>query len=223
MPARSSSHGNFPDSQIQLILQRATSNCYLSCPPDIMAILYAASRLSNAEADGQVGDGVTRAALSLLQRAQKVEIYEWARTIHSAAHLEVFSIDSRVHAAWSHLFAACLYILRAIPSVTAMVDEQTVRAFGEGLIHHLESVPDADPNFKATTWPSFIAGAEAREPERRRWAMDRLHRLFLRCPWGFLYTAMEAVQAIWDSQGAEEEDRSWVQLLKNSGEYYLIV
>ncbi|CRK45396.1 hypothetical protein BN1723_019717, partial [Verticillium longisporum] len=93
--------------------------------------------------------------------------------------------------------AACLYLLQAIPVVRHYLPANTQELFERELMHHLSSIPDDDPNFKATTFPTFIAGAETRDPIKQAWVMDRLQRLLRNTPWGFIYTAMEALPQIW--------------------------
>jgi hypothetical protein len=224
MPAKYSTEATFEPSQIREILHRATPNSYLSCPPDILETLYSASQLSNVEAADEVSIAdIASAGVALLRHAQGVDIPAWAETIHSIAKFANISIQSRIHAGSAHRISACLYILQAIPSVAALVDENLTAELSTELFTHLSSIPDEDPNFKATTWPTFIAGAGAKDQSVKDWVTDRLQRLVLHCPWGFLYTAREALQVIWNLEGEDVEGTSWVQMLKDSGQDFLIV
>lgn len=175
----------FQPSLIPGILERAATNSYLCCPPEILETLYAASQLSNAESAD--GDGaITAAGLALLRRAQAFDIETWATNARSVSYLQHTPIQSRIHAGSAHRLAACLYTLQAIPSLSSVAGHDALAdALSDELIFHLSSVPDDDLNFKATTWPTFIAGAEAHGRTRCQWCMDRLRELVNLVPLGF--------------------------------------
>lgn len=225
MPAASfDTQSYFQPSQIPSILQRAAANSYLCCPPEILAILHSASELSNIPSDVASEDDVRAAALALIQEAQAFDINAWANDLRNISYLQDAPIQSRIHAGSAHRLAACLYILQAIPSLSNMKNhEEVAEALSRDIFEHLSSIPDTDPNFKATTWPTFIAGAEASGRVRREWVMDRLQRLVVSCPWGFLYTAMETLQVIWDLDNKGKGTKSWVQTLKDPEMNFLIV
>lgn len=225
MPAASFDTGSFfQPCLIPSILGRATANSYLCCPPEILAILHAASQLSNASDDAGSEDDITAAGLALFQRAQGFDINAWANDVHNIPYMQDAPVQSRIHAGSAHRLASCLYILQAIPSLNMMKGYNDVsESLSRDIFAHLSSIPEDDPNFKATTWPTFIAGAEARGRERREWVMNRLQRLVVSCPWGFLYTAMDTLQIIWKLDHDGKGKRSWVQTLKDPDLNFLIV
>ncbi|KAG6116958.1 hypothetical protein E4U13_001476 [Claviceps humidiphila] len=225
MPAVSlDSQSYFKPAQIISILRRAAANNYLCSPPEILVILYSASQLSNTSSDASNADEIRDAGLKLLQEAQSFDIDAWANDARNVEYMPGVPIQSRVHAGSAHRLAACLYILQAIPSLAEIANhDEVVRRLSDNIIEHLSCISDEDPNFKATTWPTFIAGAEARDPPRRDWVMNRLKRLVVSCPWGFLYTAMDTLQSIWDLDGKVMATKSWVQLLKDPDLNFLIV
>ncbi|PNY26012.1 Uncharacterized protein TCAP_04052 [Tolypocladium capitatum] len=224
MPAAALDTGPFfRSSQIPHVLERAAANSYLCCPPEILGILHAASQLSNASSDADSDDDVASAGLALFQRAQAFDVDGWAHDVRNMSYLQDAPVQSRIHAGSAHRLASCLYIHQAIPSLGAIKGhDEVAEALGRDILRHLSSIPDDDPNFKATTWPTFIAGAEARSRERREWVMDRLQRLVVSCPWGFLYTAMDTLQVIWSLGGQGKGGRSWVQTLKDPDLNFLI-
>ncbi|KAG6192646.1 hypothetical protein E4U27_002379 [Claviceps purpurea] len=225
MPAVSlDSQSYFKPAQIISILRRAAANNYLCCPPEILIILYSASQLSNASSDASTVDEIRDAGLKLLQEAQSFDIDAWANDARNMEYMPGVPIQSRVHAGSAHRLAACLYILQAIPPLAEIPNhDEAVRLLSDNIIEHLSCISDDDPNFKATTWPTFIAGAEARDPPRRDWVMNRLKRLVVSCPWGFLYTAMDTLQSLWDLDSKVMGTKSWVQLLKDPDLNFLIV
>lgn len=222
MPIAFQTQTFFEASQIPLILDRAAANSYLCCPPAILQILHAASQLSNMEDSSASAGELQAAGLALLQQAQSFDIPTWANDCRIVSVLHGVPIASRIHAGSAHRLAACLYILQAVPAVGAAVGPEFVQALSNDIYKHLASIPDDDPNFKATTWPTFIVGAEAVSEEHRTWVMNRLQRLVVNCPWGFLYTAMDTLQVIWGLD-KEKTSRGWIQTLKDPDMNFLLV
>ncbi|KAL2759331.1 hypothetical protein ACRALDRAFT_1060596 [Sodiomyces alcalophilus JCM 7366] len=231
MPTAPAQFSCFQSAQITSILGRTAENNYLCCPPDVLQILLDAARLSNLPTtdndhdDTFTADAAAQAALRLMERAQSLDLDAWAKDIRSIPYLQDVPIESRLHAGSAHRLASCLYILQAVPSVGRFLPPDAAETLERDIMLHLSSIPEGDPNFKAITWPTFIAGAEARDPDRQAWVMDRLQRLVLNCPWGFIYTAMDALQVIWDMQKGQEGEpsRSWVHMLKDPDMNFLIV
>ena len=195
----------------------------MCCPPQVLETLYAAAQLSNVRADDQESSAVVASAgFDLLKKAQDIDIRAWAIDALNVSYLQSIPLASRMNAGSAHRLAACLYIVQAIEPVSEIIDPQIVYDFNEALFDQLERIPPDDPNFKATSWPTFIVGAGATEPDRRKWIMDRLQELVKVCPWGFFYTAMETLQVIW-SVHCPSELRTWVQTLKDPRLNFLMV
>ncbi|OAA76863.1 hypothetical protein LEL_06547 [Akanthomyces lecanii RCEF 1005] len=222
MPIKFQTKSYFEASQIPSILERAAANSYLCCPPIIMQILHGASQLSNMQGDATSPAEIEAVGLALLQQAHSFDIVAWANDARTVSYLHGIPIESRIHAGSAHRLAACLYILQAVPAVGAAVGPEFGQALSRDIYEHLASIPDDDPNFKATTWPTFIVGAEAADEEQQKWVMDRLQRLVVNCPWGFLYTAMETLPVIWGLD-KEKKSRGWIQTLKDPDMNFLLV
>ncbi|KFA61618.1 hypothetical protein S40285_08789 [Stachybotrys chlorohalonatus IBT 40285] len=206
------------------VLRRAASNSYLCCPPEILEVLRAASQLSNLTTeDSASAEQVPLAAAELIQTAQAFEIVEWANSFNETPDFPCALIQSRIHAGSAHRLAACLYILHAVPAVESLMEPGFGDGLSDALFEHLSCIPEEDPNFKATAWPTFIAGAGTVNLERRAWVMDRLHRVVVSVPWGFIYTAMEVLPIVWGLNGDRETSNSWVQMLKDPELNFLMV
>jgi hypothetical protein len=95
------------------------------------------------------------------------------------------------------------------------------------IVSNLNHVGISDPLFKATCWPTFIAGAETDDPVYREWAVERLREFWAMIPWGYIRTAVEVMRMSWavrdaDEGGLEGEERvsgrgrgrGWIQGLK---------
>ncbi|RBA11805.1 hypothetical protein FPRO05_14221 [Fusarium proliferatum] len=135
----------------------------------------------------------------------------------------VEDIDSRVHLAAAHRSAGCPYILQALPVVRSMRSIDTDLLLGD-VLSHLAAIDENDPYFKASSWPTFIAGAETRDPEKRTWILTRLLSIWEVCPWGYLFTAVEILKATWAMQDTRgSENVNWLHDLRGMGFGNLIV
>ncbi|KAL6857784.1 hypothetical protein ACO1O0_005227 [Amphichorda felina] len=215
-PSTSTVQSYFQSSQIPLILGRATANSYLCCPPTVMEIIYAAAQLSNVKVeDDESAAQVAIAGMSLLRRIEDIDVRTWAADALNLPYLSQIALESRINAGLAHRLAARLYIVHAIEPVRKIFGQEGADALDQALFEQLSKIPPDDPNFKATTWPTFLSGAGAKDTHRRAWVMERLQKHLGTCPWGFLYTAMETLQVLWRLDGPERADKTWVQTLKD--------
>ena len=53
--------------------------------------------------------------------------------------------------------------------------------------------------------------------------MERLQKVAVMYPWGFIFTAMETLQILWGLQGNANSSRSWLQTLKDPAMNFLLV
>jgi hypothetical protein len=230
------------------VMKRAEVIGYLSCPPEILQIILRASQLSY---EAPCTDWSLRAAdeaIALIDMALGFDIPGWATQLQKLSY--VGDIETRIHVASAHRSAACLYILQALPPVRAVRTVDTDFLVSD-ILGHLAQVGEGDPYFKASSWPTFIAGAETRDAEKRTWTLKRLLAIWEICPWGYIFTAVEMLKATWQLRdsasssvsrasivvGMDEKlsdaDRSmggsgstgvnWLQDLKGMGFDYLIV
>ncbi|KNB17506.1 hypothetical protein FOXG_15025 [Fusarium oxysporum f. sp. lycopersici 4287] len=184
------------------VMKRVELTSYLSCPPDILNIILSASELSH---EVPWTDQALGAADYLRQ------------------HSLIEDLDSRVHLAAAHRSAACQYILQALPQVRSMRSIDTDLLLDD-VLSHLAAIDENGPYFKASSWPTFIAGAETRDPEKRTWTLTRLLSIWEICPWGYLFAAIEMLKAIWamqDTRGSEKVN--WLHDLRGMGFENLIV
>lgn len=205
-------------------MKRVEVNSYLSCPPEILHIILVASKLSYESPCTDWSLSAADEALALIDEALAFDIPAWADKLRQNPRVQ--DIESRIHIASAHRSAACLYILQALPLVRAVRPVDTEFLVGD-ILGHLGQISVDDPYYKATSWPTFIAGAETRDAEKRTWAMKRLLGIWETCPWGYLFTAIELLKAAWELQdanpGSDEAGVNWLQGLKSMGIDALIV
>lgn len=210
----------FDPSQFPAMLRRAAAYSYNCCPPDILEIIYETSRLSSQDAN----DDMATAGLALMQRAQAFDVEAWANNQDNFRSMRAPVLQTRIHAGSAYRLAVCLYVLRSIPALSAMeCSDDVAEALSRDIIYHVSSVPDDDPNLKVVTWPTFVVGADTTNPARREWVRQKMHFLAASCPWGFLYTAMEMLQKLWNMELPAAGQRCWVKTLKENEMNFLVV
>lgn len=200
-------------------MKRVEVNSYLSCPPEILQIILLASQLSYESPCTDSTLSAADDALRLIDEALAFDIPAWASQLQRAS--QVADIDSRIHVASAHRSAACLYILQALPLIRAVRPVDT-DFLVDDILSHLSHIAEADPYFKASSWPAFIAGAETRDAEKRTWTLKRMMAIWAICPWGYVFTAIEMLKATWQMQD-NGGGQNWLQDLKGMGFDYLIV
>ncbi|KAM0488155.1 hypothetical protein ACHAP7_001145 [Fusarium lateritium] len=203
------------------VMKRVELTSYLSCPPEILNIILSASELSHEVPWTDQSLGAADKAIALIDEALAVDIVAWADYLRQ--HNLIQDLDSRVHLAAAHRSAACLYILQALPLVRSVRSVDTDFLLDD-VLNNLTAIDENDPYFKASSWPTFVAGAETRDPERRMWALRRLLSIWQICPWGYLFTAIEMLKATWAMQDTRGSDNvNWLHDLRGMGFENLIV
>ncbi|SPO04379.1 related to acriflavine sensitivity control protein ACR-2 [Cephalotrichum gorgonifer] len=219
-----------PDMRTQLrswdlmaILEK-TTNSYFCCPPEVLEIVHLASQLPR-ETEENTGSSneVSPAGAALLHRAQSVDVLAWALKIREVPALANTSIGSRFRAGSAHRLALCLYIMQAAPSVQRWVGKEVTDVMMDDLHRTLEAIPPTDSNFKSTSWATFIFGATAKSPERKAWVIDRLRRLAVAYPWGYLNTSMETLQILWGLEAEGKLTDNWLPTLRDPQHNILVV
>ncbi|KEF62003.1 uncharacterized protein A1O9_03575 [Exophiala aquamarina CBS 119918] len=217
-----------PDSEsdkqhLKLIemLERGELNSYLSCPAGFLQIILLASHFSrpvqNPLHNRSAGDGgfQLQRGLELMNKVNSFDLNAWAAGVQGLALQNDY--PSRLHVASAHRSAICLYINRAVAS-GALLDETGVQMLVADTIDHLSYIRPGNHLLKSTSWPTFIAGIEARDPKQQRWAVEHLSALWGMLPWGYIHTAVEMLAMTWGLNAADRVNKavrreSWPKLL----------
>ncbi|EXM24630.1 hypothetical protein FOTG_08134 [Fusarium oxysporum f. sp. vasinfectum 25433] len=201
----------------------AARNSFICCPAEILQIMWSTAMILKDQPTLHGAYGSTEKGLKLMLSAMSFDVASWSCNIENVPRgRQVTDINSRTHSGYTHQMACCLYILYAIPSVRNFLPEGTEQGLEAGLMCHLRSITDEDPNFKTSFWPTFIAGAQTRNAHQQIWIKDRMIRQLRLFPWGFLYTAIETLQLIWEQRIVQSE-LNWLQILRNPEVSFLIV
>lgn len=190
-------------------MERVEAESYLCCPSKILHIILNASQLSGDAIGPEIPPSVTESALDLIRRALAFDIRTWAFKLQSWT--KVPDLSSRTAVAMAHRAAGCLYILQAIPSTRSRSPVSVPKLVKE-ILSHLAGVEEGDPHFKATLWPTFIAGAEVKDEASREWVLARLMKMWGCCPWGYVFAAVEMLRRTWKMRDEGSVDEvGWLQ------------
>ncbi|KAJ4260456.1 hypothetical protein NW762_007196 [Fusarium torreyae] len=199
-----------------------TNNSFFCCPPEVLDILRETAQLQYSEKEGGVSSNEALVEFTnLLDRAQSLDVLKWARD--GMPNSSKAALWSRCRTGSAHRLATCLYIIQSSPALRTRLPDQVSKSLTQDLYETLLPLPDEDPNFKATGWPTFIYGTTATTPESRAWVMDRLKMVAAICPWGFLYSAIDTLQILWKNDKEGEGCMNWVQKLKDLNVDFLMV
>lgn len=163
--------------------------------------------------------------LLLLQAVQSFDAFLWATSLQKVSPQK--DIDKRIHIASAHKAAVCIYISRALLSISQGTGvSDNLESLVSDVVHHLSFLTCDDEFFKATSWPTFIAGAETRDLTRQDWVASRLHKLWDLLPWGYIGSALQILDTIWEKRNITTNSANtsvnWVQELRSMGVDWLI-
>ncbi|KAH7010522.1 fungal-specific transcription factor domain-containing protein [Ilyonectria destructans] len=215
----------FHTSQTSATIRRAADISLFCSPPEILQILLAAAQLSNEKVgDDESITRITQEGIKLISDATSFDLDAWAANINSKTMgRQVMAIESRKHAGATFQQACCIYTLYAVPSIRNLLPADAEESFARDLTFHLAAITEEDLNFKTTLWPSFIAGCQATTAEQQAWVIDRLQKIAIELPWGFVYTAIDTLLVIWKTIAEGEGKQSWLQILKDPQVNFLVV
>ncbi|KAK5065400.1 hypothetical protein LTR84_001238 [Exophiala bonariae] len=184
------------------MLERGELNSYLSCPANFLQAILLASHFTRPVDDLSLDDPKDaqqyrlQHGLELMERVNSFDLNAWAAGVQGLALQNDYR--SRLHVASAHRSAICLYINRVV-SGGALLDGSSVKTLVADIIDHLSLIRPGNHLLKSTSWPTFIAGIETKDPKQQRWAVDHLSALWGMLPWGYLHTAMEMLGMMWQS------------------------
>lgn len=182
---------------------------------------------SNSPLKEETDASTTKSELaSLFTSARIFDVRSWVYSIKGLSP-DLDDLEARVNIASAHRAAACLYILLLSPPGLEPPPIEALDKLVLEILEHLNNVPTDHVLLKGTVWPTFIAGAQTDDPKWREWCYGRLMAVWTEnpwiCQWGYVKTAMEILQKIWDSKITHRGSGNWLHRLRSSGGRALIV
>ena len=226
-----SSTSDTSSTQLVPALEYAEANNYLSCPATLLQLTLAATELlrpmSNHSTVNSTAMTIPPAqqVFLLLQTAQSFDASIWATSLQKVSPQK--DVGKRAHIASAHKAAVCIYLSRALLSFSqAARISDGLESLVSDVVHHLSFIPNGNELFKSTSWPTFIAGAETKDLAHQEWAVTRLHKVWGVCPWGYIRSAIEILDLIWEERNGAADNgnasMNWVQELRSLKVNWLI-
>ncbi|KAL4908008.1 hypothetical protein BDW74DRAFT_189330 [Aspergillus multicolor] len=151
---------------------------------------------------------------NLPQHIQAFDPVAWAESLQNYLYLP--NLSMRIALATIYKAAVYLYATRVLsrprPGATTISttiglppDHADVAAF---LVNQFSLIPPSDPHFKCLIWPSFIAGAECRDPAQRPFMLEILRTLYFHITSVNVRNAAWVLTMMWRKRDSRREERS---------------
>ncbi|KAK5047052.1 hypothetical protein LTR84_006994 [Exophiala bonariae] len=190
------------------------ANTCLSCPPPLLRIIRDVSQCSRREKSERLS---VRDADRLVSLTAAFDVLAWVSSLQRIS--ASFDIEKRLHVGMAYKSAVCIYVMRAVSPDASM--SEPLEGWVSDILYHLSFIPPGDWFFKATCWPSFIAGAETNNATQRETIISRLEKGLMDLPWGYLANAVRLLRNIWlQKDGGGSLD--WLVSLKEAQTDWLI-
>lgn len=159
---------------------------------------------------------------ALLHHIQAFDPLAWAIDLQS--HLHLPDLTMRIALATTYKAAVYLYTSRVLSRPRAGLTIASSwfglpadhGAVAHLLIHQLSVIPAQDPHFKCLIWPTFIAGAECRDPALRPRILDTLSTLYYAVATINVRNAAWVLSLMWRKQDLRREQQQQQQQASSS-------
>lgn len=225
-----SSSGEFWFIKAPALLQVAEANSCVSCPAALLQLIRCGAYLSQIRHDNSTSKWTAghkeEQVRLLLQTAESFNSFTWAATLQPLSPCR--DLEYRSHVASAHQAAVRIYLSRILLSISSTSElEQDLESLVSEVIGHLSQIPPDHALFKATVWPTFVAGAEATDPRQQAWVVTRLGDLWDAEPWGLIRSALGLLQIVWQRRNAATQGcgfaLDWIQDIRGLGADWLIL
>ena len=90
---------------------------------------------------------------------------------------------------------------------------------------HLSFILPSNTLFKATAWPAFIAGAEAKDAAGQEWAKMHFESLWKVQPWGLIKGGLAVLEMIWQrgTRAKNLHGHNWIAYMRDNRVDWLIL
>ncbi|KAI4854657.1 hypothetical protein E4T44_00009 [Aureobasidium sp. EXF-8845] len=206
-----------------------------SFPSILLRLIHTGTRLSQQDEMTPI-EARQNKLFVLICAAKSFDASAWAREIQLLS--PIADVEQRTMVARAHTAAVIIYLSRLLVSLyTTTKPSCNFEALVTEALDNISGIDTSSPLFTATTWPTFIAGAETNLAEKQQWIATRFRERWAAEPWGLLEGALETLTTIWALKRGRAEDKGtmlssghdigtdgdWVQYLRNTGVDWLIL
>lgn len=147
------------DSLLPLFESLGTTN-HITFPFELLHTLTSACKALRTFLVGKtLYTNIATEIVMAMERIAGIDAHSWAESfnrVHSCTSCPG-DIEVRMHLCEAHKAASIIYLARA----TGLIPVTPLETHQARLLEHLEQVSYRQPLFKATSWPTFIAGLKA--------------------------------------------------------------
>ncbi|GFF28502.1 acriflavine sensitivity control protein acr-2 [Aspergillus udagawae] len=152
---------------------------------------------------------------ALLEHIQAFDPVAWAESMQTCLYLEDLSM--RIALATVYKAAVYLYASRVLSRPRSERNSTITTSFSlppdhgavtNILINQIALIPVADPHFKCLIWPTFIAGAECRDPAHRPFLLEKLRALYYDITSVNVRNAAWVLSLMWRKRDQRREERN---------------
>lgn len=204
------------------ILKRLEKTSWVGCPAYLLEVMFFvhAQRYSECDLTGEYSLSFLSPSeascrplspAAILQHIEAFDPIAWAEEMQTFLFLP--DLSKRIALASAYKAGVYLYAKRVLSRLSPLScgdassgirDHDTVE---NELIYHLSLLSPDDEHFKCTIWLTFIAGAESKYPEQRRFTLERLSALWSAIISVNVQNAARVLKLMWQRQ--DEKRREW--------------
>ncbi|KAL4980711.1 fungal-specific transcription factor domain-containing protein [Aspergillus desertorum] len=211
------------------VLKRLEETSWVGCPAYLLEAIFFVHAFFDLDLSGDPdshpstvfpstylpeGSNPLQCPENLPSHIQALDPVAWAESLQS--YLFLPDLSMRVALATIYKAAVYLYATRVLsrprPGATTISttiglppDHAEVAAF---LVNQCSLIPPSDPHFKCLLWPSFIAGAECRDPAQRPFILEVLRTLYFHITSVNVRNAAWVLTMMWRKRDSRRVERS---------------
>jgi len=163
-------------------------------------------------------------AHAINQRLNAFDPSDWAASIKRMHSNDDF--ESRAHVGTAYKLGVTIFTTRLS---RVNVDDSQMTGLASRIISCLSHITPEIALFKATCWPTFVAGAESYDLGERAWVTQRLHAYLFHFMYANARSAITLLHGIWQAAdrhrtfGTIGTEFNWIDEVEKMGADWLFV
>lgn len=182
------------DSLLPFFKSIGTSN-HITFPLQLLhTFARACKALRFCSAGTTMGTETITGISTAMERIAAIDARSWAESFHGIHSCTTCpdDLEIRIHLCEAHKAASIIFLARAAGLMPAVL----LASHQARLLEHLEQVSYGQSLFKATSWPTFIAGLEANDERVASELTDRLQFMCSIIPYDFARRALRMLKGV---------------------------
>ena len=165
---------------------------HITFPLELLHAFATAGRALQSCSTGATLDAGTIAIA--MERIAAIDARSWAKSFHRIHSCTTCpgDLEIRIHLCEAHKAASIIFLARA----AGLIPAASLASYQARLLEHLEQVSYGQSLFKATSWPTFIAGLEANDERVASELTDRLQFICSILPYNFARRALRMLRGV---------------------------